>query len=379
MAGEASGDQHAAHLVENLKLSNEQHQPHWHFHFSGIGGSKMQEAGVTLIQDLTHLNVMGLTEVIRHLKVIRQIFKQMEQHLRETKPDLLILVDYPGFNLRLAKKAKSMGIKVLYYISPQLWAWKPNRIKTIKQNVDVMATILPFEKKIYDEANFPSYFVGHPLSETVKTTLSAEAVRKKYDLPANKKIIGLLPGSRPGEIKRIFPIMLKAAELLNQHYSDLIFVLPLAPTLSEQSFFSYCQKSSLPIRFIPSGQNHYDLINTCHSLIITSGTATLETALLTRPMVIVYKTSRINYTIASQVIRIKYIGLSNLLANKMVVPEIIQQDLTPKNLFCAMQRFIDDPHYYASVQTQLQAVKESLNKNPSEKSLADLVLDLIGD
>ncbi len=384
MVGEASGDQHAAHLVNDLKTKIARAETQYDIQFSGIGGKKMQEAGLHLIHDLTHLNVMGFTEVIRQFKNIRKIFKQMEEYLRQTKPDLLILVDYPGFNLRLAKSAKAMGIKVLYYISPQLWAWKPGRIKTIKENVDMMAVILPFEKKIYIDAGVPVYFVGHPLTETVKTQLSETEVRKKYALPQDptKKLIGILPGSRRGEIQRIFPVMLKAAKLLQNKYPELIFVLPIAPTLTEETFATYCQNSTLKINYIPadstsSKSNHYDLINACHSIMVTSGTATLEAALLTKPMIISYKTSAINYAIAIKVMLIKYIGLSNLLANKMVVPEIIQQDLTPKNLFLAMQKYLEDADYYQSTKQQLQAIKDSLAEKAIDKSLADVVLECI--
>lgn len=373
IAGEASGDKHAAHLVQEIKAK------HRNIQFSGIGGSKMQNAGVTLIEDLKHLNVMGYTEVIRHFKVIREIFKRTEKYLQETKPDLLLLVDYPGFNLRLAKKAKAMGVKVLYYISPQLWAWKAGRMKTIKTSVDMMAVILPFEKKIYDDANVLAHFVGHPLTQTVRTTLPENTldntIRAKWGLPLGQKIIGILPGSRRGEIKRMFPIMLKAAELLQKHYGNLTFILPIAPTLSPQDFEPYCKKSSLRLHYISA--DHYDIIKTCHCLMITSGTATLEAALLIKPMVIVYKTSFINYAIAIKVIRTKYIGLCNILAQKMIVPEIIQNDLTPKNLFQAIQRFIDDPEYYQATEKRLQAVKDSLTASPTDLSLAELVVDCL--
>lgn len=370
MAGEASGDQHAAHFVRQLK------EKYSDIQFSGIGGKKMQKAGVNLIQDLSKLNVMGFTEVFFHIYTLIKIFRQMERHLRETKPDLLILVDYPGFNLRLVKSAKAMGIKVLYYISPQIWAWKPGRIKTIQENVDVMAVILPFEKKIYDEANVEAYFVGHPLVDTVKTNLSDKEVREKWKLPLDKKIIGLLPGSRQGEIRRVFPVMLGAAELLSELDPELVFVLPIAPTLSAADLLPYMKDIKVKIHFISS--DHYDVEKTCHSLMITSGTATLEAACLGKPMVIVYKTSFLNYFIAMRLALVKYIGLSNLLANKMLVPEIIQSDLTPENLFAAMRRFLDDPQYYHSVEEQLSAVREILKKDASDKSLAEVIIQTLG-
>ncbi len=367
VAGEASGDQHAAHLVNEIKALNP------HVHFSGIGGDKMAAAGVERICDISRLNIMGFTEVVRHFKVIYKIFKQMEAHLRETKPDALILVDYPGFNLRLAKKAKAMSIKVIYYISPQLWAWKPGRIKTIQENVDLMAVILPFEKKIYDDAGVKAHFVGHPLIQTVKTTLSSQAVREKWHLPLDKKLIGMLPGSRPGEIKRIFPVMLKAAEKLQQKNKEIAFVLPIAPTLTTKDFEPYLTDTTLMFHYVHA--DHYDVVNACHSLMVTSGTATLETALLEKPMVLVFKTSMLNYILAKMFIRVKYIGLCNLLAEKMIIPEIIQHDLTPEHLFQAMQRFIDDKDYYQHVENELTGVKALLTSSATDITLAELALN----
>jgi lipid-A-disaccharide synthase len=367
VAGEASGDQHGAHLIQEIKAL------HPDVYFSGIGGEKMGTAGVERICDLSRLNVMGFTEIIPHLKVIYQIFKQMENHLRETKPDALILVDYPGFNLRLAKRAKAMGIKVIYYISPQLWAWKPGRMKIIQKNVDLMAVILPFEKQMYYEANVPAHFVGHPLSQTVKTSLSEKAVREKWHLPLDKKIIGILPGSRQGEIRRMFPVMIKAAEKLSQHNPDLVFVLPLAPTLTREDLQPYLNDTSLKIHFVNA--DHYDIIHTCYCIMITSGTATLEAALLHKPMIITYKASLMNYLIGRAFIRVKYIGLSNLLAQKMVVPEMLQDDLTPENLFQAIQRFLDDPEYYRAVEQELKKVKTLLTSGSSDQTLAKLVLE----
>lgn len=377
IAGEASGDQHAAHLVDDLKKLPVE------LNFSGIGGQKMQAAGVTIIQDIAPLNIMGFVEVVQHFKTLRRIFKETEQYLKVTQPDLLILVDYPGFNLRLAKKAKALGIKILYYISPQLWAWKPGRIKTIQANVNTMAVILPFEKKIYDDAKMPAYFVGHPLIDTIaqhiQNRLSDKAFRDKWNIPLNKTIIGVLPGSRRGEIQRIFPIMLKAAELLHQQYPDLIFVLPIAPTLSWKDFEMHCKNSTLVLHenLYTLTSDRYNLIQSAHSLMVTSGTATLETALFAKPLVLVYKTSIINYTIAQQVIRVKYIGLCNLLAQKMVIPEIIQWDLTPEHLFYTMQRYLDDDCFYQRTVKKLQAIHDSLIKPFNAPSLSEIILKLL--
>ena len=222
IAGEESGDLHAASIAHQLKIN------HPNIHLSGIGGRHMQRAGVDLISDLAQFGVTGISEVIRHLVVIRRAFKDIKSHLKTNKPDLLILVDYPGFNLRLAKFAKkSLGIRILYYISPQIWAWKANRINTIRDCIDHMAVILPFEKNIYKHAGVPVSFVGHPLvSQTVKCP-DIDSARTTLGFPVNKRIIAMLPGSRRHEIERHMPILKDSALLLCQQLNDLHFVIGL--------------------------------------------------------------------------------------------------------------------------------------------------------
>jgi len=369
MAGEASGDAHAACLVAALRKEH----PDWHF--SGIGGAKMQQAGVELVQNLDDLNIMGFVEVLRHLRTIRKTFKNIQQHLLAVKPDLLILVDYPGFNLRLAKWSKLHRIRVLYYISPQLWAWKPNRIKIIQRYVDKMAVIFPFEKKLYEEANVPVAFVGHPLVEQVKTTLSQEAVREKWGIECNRRLIGLLPGSRINEVKRVFPAMLEAAKLLCQKHPDLEFVLPVAATLSQSLFESYAKDDAVKIHYIR--HDAYHAMQICHSLMVTSGTATLEAAMLAKPMVIVYKAALLTYAAAVKILRVKYIGLCNLLADKMLVPEIVQQDLTPEHLFEAVNRFLMDAGYYQSIEQQLITIRRKLSSESVDTPLTEVVNALV--
>ncbi len=234
VAGEESGDIHAANLVKKL-LAN-----HTDFKFTGIGGHHMQEAGVHLLMDLAQFGVTGVIEVFRHFKVIKKAFRTIQLHLKTHPPDLLILVDYPGFNLRLAKFAKQkLGIRILYYISPQIWAWKAKRINTIRENVDRMAVILPFEKQIYQKAGVPVSFVGNPLLESVQACEDQQKGRSDFHLPTNKRLIALLPGSRVHEIEKHMPILIKTAQILSEQENNFHFVIPIASSLDPELIKSY--------------------------------------------------------------------------------------------------------------------------------------------
>lgn len=325
IAGEESGDIHASHLAKDLWQSDPS------LRISGIGGKHMQQTGVDLINDLASHGVTGLTEVFKHVWILRKAIQQIKHHLRTAKPDLLILVDYPGFNLRLAKYAKQqLGLKVLYYISPQIWAWKANRINTIRKNVDHMAVILPFEKQIYQKAGVPVSFVGHPLSALIVPKEPQASIRAHLQLPLDKTIIALLPGSRGHEIEQHMPVFMELASQLNEEKPHLHFVIAISKTLSKSQLQSYIPKNLENISFI-DGQAQ-SVIASSDCVIVSSGTASLECALLARPMCIVYKGSWLSYMITMQVIQVKYFGLCNLLWNRMVVPELLQYDCNKKEL-----------------------------------------------
>lgn len=368
VAGEASGDQHAAHLVQQLR----QHDPT--LQYSGIGGIEMQNAGVDLIYNLAQYGVTGFIEVLHHSKAIYKAFNLIKRHLIAHKPDLLILVDYPGFNLRLAKFAKKMGIKTLYYISPQIWAWKAKRLHTIKRTIDMMAVILPFEKPLYQAAQVPVRFVGHPLAKKVKLTLSQEATRTTFGLSPHSHIIGVLPGSRRMEIKRLLPIMLQACQLIAEVHPHVEFVLPLASSLDPQILTPYLSRYNLKLTV--TQQQFYDVVNCCHSLMVASGTASLEAALLTKPMVIVYQTSLLSYAIATQLIKVKYLGLCNLLAGGMIVPELLQYDLTPEHLYQQITAYLTEPVLYRNTVTKLQNIYSLLTSQNADCELFELVMQL---
>lgn len=366
IAGEESGDIHASVLVKQLKAN------YPNIEISGIGGKHMHDSGVELISDLARYGVTGITEVVRHLKVIHKAFQAIKKHLQQQKPDLLILVDYPGFNLRLAKYAKrKLGIKILYYISPQIWAWKAKRIHLIKECVDHMAVILPFEKTIYEHAQVPVSFVGHPLIEKINAVGERDSQRAILNIPVDAKIFGLLPGSRHNEIERHMPILRDTAERLHQQYPDWQFVIPIAETIDAEKITNYFAHSKLPVSFV-KGQA-LSCMAAADFVIVASGTASLECALLKKPMCIIYKSSFITYVLAAKFIKVKFLGLCNLLSNKMIVPEFLQYDCNVDELTHYVTQFFNDHSRQARMLEQLGKLRSSLSSEGSDCSLLNLV------
>ena len=333
----------------------------------------MQDAGVQLISDLARYGVTGLSEVLRHARKIRKAFVQITQHLEQTRPQLLILVDYPGFNLRLAKYAKKvLNIRILYYISPQIWAWKADRIHSIRQYVDKMAVILPFEKAIYQQAGVPVAFVGHPLVERMTVPESVAETKIKLGIPNDKLILALLPGSRHNEIKRLLPILKKVAKNVVQAYANIHIVIPVSRSLTQRDITALVNLKTLPITLID--QQAVPTVYCSDFVIVASGTASLECALLTKPMCIIYKASLLTYIIAFRCIRIKYLGLCNLLQNKMIVPELLQYDCSVKELTKLMLNLLSDPEKSQRMIIRLQTLKQALSTHEADISLSDLIL-----
>lgn len=374
VAGEASGDQHAAALIQQLK------QLDTSLTFSGIGGQHMQEAGVELISDLARFGVTGIIEVLRHFKTIKQAFRAIQAHLRTHKPDLLILVDYPGFNLRLAEYAKqTLGIQVLYYVSPQLWAWKPGRIKRIQASVDHMAVIFPFEKKIYEEAQVPVSFVGHPLIKNMHAENQASyPTRQTLQLPEKKRILAMLPGSRINEVERHMPVLFQTATKLIQNNQDCHVVIPVARTLNPERIKRFWDTNTVPCTFV---ENHRatDVVRCSDAVVVASGTASLECALLEKPMCIIYKVGLVAYLAASVLLRVQYVGLCNLLMNRMITPELLQYDCNPKELAGVLNQLLNPSETPLShtIQHHLSDLKQSLSEEQADCSLPELVLSLL--
>ncbi|MFY7698086.1 MAG: lipid-A-disaccharide synthase [Legionella sp.] len=365
IAGEESGDMHAAAFIRDFKKS------YPHVHFSGIGGKHLQELGIEMISNLAQYGVTGLYEVLRHFLIIKKAFEAIKKHLNEKRPDLLILVDYPGFNLRLARYAKQkLGIPVLYYIGPQIWAWKAGRIHTIRDNVDHMAVILPFEKKIYEQAGIPVSFVGHPLVNKVKPCEHQQSTRIQLNLPLDKRIIALLPGSRQHEIEKHMPILRDTAIQLTAQYPDLHLVFPVASTINPNTIHDYLNNQITTYQLI-EGQT-LDVVGCSDYAIVASGTASLECALLGIPMCIIYKTSLLTYLAAIKLIKVKYLGLCNLLQDQMIAPELLQDDCNSIELTKTIVRLLNEPAYSARMVERLQRLRYSLSNQSADCSLKEL-------
>ena len=343
--------------------------------FYGIGGRKMREAGVELIADAADMAVVGLTEVVGKLGMILGVMRRMKLALKKLKPALLILIDYPDFNLLLGKAAKKNGVRVFYYISPQIWAWRKGRIHKIREIVDKMAVILPFEEQVYRQVNMDVSFVGHPLLDVVKTKYARHEALRKFDLQDGITTVGLLPGSRKGEVSKLLPIMLKAAGILMQSRPPVQFVLPLADALDRDFVEEMIRQESVPVRVVPN--EIYDVIGVSDIVIVASGTATLETALLETPMVIIYKVSPLSYYVGTKVINVTHIGLANLIAGKTIVPELIQDDANPNRIAAEVIGILADESRMQSIKEELNQIREKLGSPGASEKAARLACDML--
>lgn len=383
-AGEASGDQHAAALFRELQKLIPGVEG------IGMGGSAMREAGIELCFDSSGIGVIGLAEIARHYGEIRGALKLMQKTACERKPDLLICVDYKEFNFRLAKAAKSCGVKVLFYVSPQVWAWRPGRVKSYGRIIDHMAVIFPFELPFYEAYGVPATYVGHPLAGKVKPSMSRSEALKKYgltDASANASVnaqsdfgslpvIGLLPGSRANEIKRLMPVILESARRLNLEFPAARFFLFQAASVEDAAISAQLAGvADLDLRVI-RGQD-YDALQCCDTVITVSGTATLEIALLGIPMVIVYRLAPLSYWLGRLLVKVPFIGLPNILAGKGVVREFIQHEATPANIAGEIALILQDSTYAESQRQALLTIRDKLGDRNGSAVLARLAADML--
>jgi len=374
VAGEASGDSHAARLVNAIR---EQYGAD--VTFFGSAGPKMRDSGVEAIVRADELSVMGLAEIGSALPMFYRAFRTLKDEASKRRPDVAVLVDFPDFNLRLAKKLKRRGIRVVYYISPQLWAWRSYRIKTVRKYVDLMLTILPFERDWY-LANGVEHveYVGNPLVREVHATASREAYRAANGISNDDLLIALLPGSRRTEIHRILPEMVNAAKLLDKDQPGTKFIIASAAHVSSEQILAMLHEldpeKQLDLRLV-EGQT-YDALNACDAAAITSGTATLEAGILNVPMAVVYKTSSTNYRLLEPLINVEHYALINLLAGKRIVAELIQGDLSPRTLADELSRLLD-PTINSKVRSELKSAADQLGEGGASKRAASHILDLI--
>ncbi|MFC1703173.1 lipid-A-disaccharide synthase [Candidatus Omnitrophota bacterium] len=369
VAGEASSDMHAAHLVEALKKQSP------HIEFFGLGGKKMQAAGVLIFYNLVDLAVVGFFEVLKNYSTFKKIFNDFLKEIDEIKPDCVILIDYPGFNMRLAKELKKREIRVIYYISPQVWAWGKERIALIKKYVDKMIVIFKFEEELYQQHGINVSFVGHPLMESIKVTTEKEQFLKRAGLSEKNITIGLLPGSRQREIKALLPAMLKAASIISQKMKNAQFIVLQSPTLPDELVKIHTSGYNLPLRIIRD--DTYNGINASDIVISASGTATLETAILKKPLIVVYKVSFLTWLIAKSIIKLPYIGLVNVVAQKKLMPELIQYQATAENIADEAMRLISDKHGIKTIKKELDSLQDSLGKPGASQRAAQIIAGLV--
>ncbi|MET3035221.1 lipid-A-disaccharide synthase [Chryseobacterium sp. NRRL B-14859] len=360
IAGEASGDLHGSNLMKALK----QKDPDAEFRF--WGGDLMKAQGGTLVKHYRDLAFMGFLEVVMNLRTILNNIKFCKEDIRKNRPDVLILVDYPGFNLRIARFAKELGIKVVYYISPQLWAWKEGRVEIIKKYVDEMMVILPFEEDFYRKHGVHSHFVGHPLLDAISDLqeINPETFKKENGLN-EKEIIALLPGSREQEVEKMLEIMLS----VRPHFKNYQFVIAGAPSLPKEFYQKYVDDN---VHFVSN--RTYDLLRCSKAALVTSGTATLETALLNVPEVVCYRGSQISYAIAKRLVKnINYISLVNLIMDREVVKELIQSDLNTKNLVDELNKILSGEKR-DQVLNDYYLLREKLGGKGASAHAADVIL-----
>ena len=368
-AGESSGDQHAANLFLELKKMRPD------IRGIGMGSTFMVAAGIDVRFDSAAIAVIGAVEVIKHYAEIRRALKLMQHILEDERPDLLICVDYKEFNFKLAKFAKKLGIKVLFYVSPQVWAWRPGRVKKYGQVIDMMAVIFPFETAYYEAEQVPVRYVGHPSVDKVQPVNAKADDFSLFGLSSANAVVGIMPGSRLGEIKRMLPVMLKAAEAILAVMPSAQFILPQANSIKDETLHTYLQQSSLKITVIKN--RPYDVMQCCDAIMTTSGTATLEIALLTVPMLIAYRLSPITYWLGRLLVKIPFIGLPNIVAGKRIIQEFIQHDATPEHLSAEILRILIDKTYSQRMRAELKEVKERLGQGGGSKKMAELALEMI--
>lgn len=362
IAGEASGDLHASNLMKAIKSKDCQAE------FRFWGGDLMQQQGGMLVKHYRDLAFMGFLEVLQNINTILKNIKFCKQDLANYKPDVLILVDYPGFNLRIAKFAKSLGIKVVYYISPQLWAWKEGRVETIKKYVDELLVILPFEKEFYKKHQVNAHFVGHPLLDAINGLEEVGIQQFKNENGLNHlPIIALLPGSREQEVKKMLELMLS----VRSRFDNYQFVIAGAPSLDKSFYQQFVEED---VHFVSN--KTYDLLRCSRAALVTSGTATLETALLNTPVVVCYRSSTMSYQIAKRLVKhIKYISLVNLIMDREVVKELIQDDLNTNNLEKELSLILDGEGREKML-LDYQELREKLGGSGASDVAAEIIVNI---
>lgn len=369
IAGEASGDLYGGNLVKAIRTVDPS------IFFLGVGGPSMKEAGVELLRHAEEMAVVGLPGVKRLLTIL-EAFKEVSASLIHWRPDLIILIDYPEFNLMVAGRAKRHGIPVMYYVSPQIWAWRSGRINTIRSRVDRMVVILPFEEKMYQEAGVNVSFVGHPLLDLIEAENKGEPLYRGSSEEGSPRLIGLLPGSRNSEISRLLPVMLDTATILVDMIPEIQFLVPLAPTISREQVHPYLNGRDLPLTLVTDST--HEVIQACEMIIAASGTVTLEAAILGTPLVVVYKVNPLTYWLGKRLVQVNHVALANIIAGETVAPELLQRDVTPERIAQESFNILSDSKRQEWIKKRLQDVHQELGTPGASDKAAAIALELMG-
>lgn len=369
IAGEVSGDYIGAALIKELKKLDRD------INIFGVGGDRMTDAGMNILYHIKRMAFLGFAEVVKHLPFIRQVQSELIDVVREKNIKYAVLIDYPGFNLNLAKKLKNTGVKIVYYISPQIWAWGSGRIKKIKKLVDKMLVVFPFEEDLYKSNSVNVELVGHPLVERISEHkfLSRDELFKKFNLP-DKDILLVLPGSREHEVKKIFPEVIRAAEKIADEF-NLQVIVACSSNIDENIFYNHAPSK----RFSIVKDYTYDLMNYSKLGIIKSGTSTLEAGILELPMVIVYKTSLITYLIGKSLVQVDNIGMVNIISGKEIVPELIQNNANEKSIYSECKKILSDNTMYKEIKNKLNSLKENLGSAGASERAAKIIYSLMNE
>jgi lipid-A-disaccharide synthase len=366
IAGEASGDIHGSNLVRAM------HEKNKAIFFCGIGGEALKHAGVRVLVDAEELAVVGISEVFFKLPAIFRGLTAAKQILKGMRPDLLILIDYPDFNLRVAATAKKLGIPVLYYISPQVWAWRSGRVNKIEKIVNRMAVILPFEEEFYRKHNVPVTFVGHPLLDH---NSAAHIIGNRKDVKSH--VVGLLPGSRDGEVGRHLPVMLDAASIITKQVKKIKFIVSVASSVKRKQVEEIIKKHKGTVNLELVTENVAEICSQCSLVVAASGTVTLEVAITGTPMIIIYKVSPLSYWLGKIMIKIKNIGLVNLIAGREIVPELVQSKASPENIADTALNMLNDASGLERLRKELLSVRDSLGGPGASELVAEIALGML--
>ncbi len=369
IAGEASGDKYGAWLTAEIRRRLPSAE------FFGMGGDLMRGEGVETLVDADDMAVFGLVEILAHAGTIRRAYLLLKKQFKIRRPELLILIDYQEFNQLLAAAARKVGIRVLFYISPQVWAWRPGRVKKMARIVDHMAVLFPFEVPLYQRVGVPVTFVGHPLLDIVRPTLARDEAFSRFGLDTSRRVVGLFPGSRRSELKNLFSVIIDSALLLREQYPDLQFVLPLAPSFKREELAPLIRSSGLDVTIIQGLT--YDVMQLCDAVISVSGTVTLELALMTVPMVIIYRVSPVTYAIGRRLVKIEHAGICNIVAGERVVKELIQDEATPAAIAAEIGRILHDGAYRVAIREKLAGVRAKLGNGGCSARLAEVAVNML--